>query len=93
MDVRRVGIASEASMAIQFFLPVGALTTSVSVVIRIAGLSQALVGQRIGPTKVATVVSTSFSGMSGSSSADMAACCRAPLREPDTPAPDGVRTP
>jgi len=71
------GIDSEALMAIPFFLLVGELMTSANVVIRIAELSQALVGHvRGGLAQVTTVFSMFFSGMSGSSSADVAVLTR-----------------
>ena len=71
------GIDSEALMAIPFFLLVGELMTSANVVIRIADLSQALVGHvRGGLAQVTTVLSMFFSGMSGSSSADVAVLSR-----------------
>jgi C4-dicarboxylate transporter DctM subunit len=71
------GIDSEALMAIPFFLLVGELMTSANVVIRIAELSQAMVGHiRGGLAQVTTVFSMFFSGMSGSSSADVAVLSR-----------------
>ena len=71
------GIDSESLMAIPFFLLVGELMTSANVVIRIANLSQALVGHiRGGLAQVTTVFSMFFSGMSGSSSADVAVLTR-----------------
>ena len=71
------GIDSEALMAIPFFLLVGELMTSANVVVRIAELSQALVGHiRGGLAQVTTVFSMFFSGMSGSSSADVAVLSR-----------------
>ncbi len=71
------GMDSEALMAIPFFLLVGELMTSANVVIRIAELSQALVGHiRGGLAQVTTVFSMFFSGMSGSSSADVAVLSR-----------------
>ena len=71
------GIDSEALAAIPFFLLVGELMTSANVVIRIATLSQALVGHvRGGLAQVTTVFSMFFSGMSGSSSADVAVLSR-----------------
>jgi C4-dicarboxylate transporter, DctM subunit len=71
------GMDSEALMAIPFFLLVGELMTSADVVIRIAELSQALVGHiRGGLAQVTTVFSMFFSGMSGSSSADVAVLSR-----------------
>jgi tripartite ATP-independent transporter DctM subunit len=67
------GVDSEALMAVPFFLLVGELMTSANVVIRIVTLSQALVGHvRGGLAQVVTVFSMFFSGMSGSSSADVA---------------------
>ena len=71
------GIDSEALMAIPFFLLVGEMMTSANVVIRIAELSQALVGHVRGSlAQVTTVFSMFFSGMSGSSSADVAVLSR-----------------
>ena len=71
------GIDSESLMAIPFFLLVGELMTSANVIIRIADLSQALVGHvRGGLAQVTTVFSMFFSGMSGSSSADVAVLSR-----------------
>ncbi len=71
------GIDSESLMAIPFFLLVGEIMTSANVVIRIANLSQALVGHvRGGLAQVTTVFSMFFSGMSGSSSADVAVLTR-----------------
>src|SRR5277367_4442938 len=67
------GIDAEPLMAVPFFLLVGELMTSANVVVRIANLSQALVGHvRGGLAQVVTVFSMFFSGMSGSSSADVA---------------------
>ena len=64
-------------MAVPFFLLVGELMTSANVVVRIANLSQALVGHiRGGLAQVVTVFSMFFSGMSGSSSADVAVLSR-----------------
>ncbi len=75
------GIDSESLMAIPFFLLVGELMTSANVVIRIAELSQALVGHiRGGLAQVTTVFSMFFSGMSGSSSADVAVLSRTMAR-------------
>ena len=71
------GIDTEALMAIPFFLLVGELMTSANIIIRIADLSQALVGHiRGGLAQVVTVFSMFFSGMSGSSSADVAVLSR-----------------
>ena len=75
------GVDSEALMAVPFFLLVGELMTSANVVIRIANLSQALVGHiRGGLAQVVTVFSMFFSGMSGSSSADVAVLSRTMAR-------------
>ncbi len=71
------GIDTEALMAIPFFLLVGELMTSANIVVRIADLSQALVGHiRGGLAQVVTVFSMFLSGMSGSSSADVAVLSR-----------------
>ena len=79
------GIDSEALMAIPFFLLVGELMTSANVIIRIAELSQAMVGHiRGGLAQVTTVFSMFFSGMSGSSSADVAVLSRT-MAEPMNP--------
>ena len=60
------GIDTEALMAIPFFLLVGELMTSANVVVRIANLSQALVGHiRGGLAQVVTVFSMFFSGHVG----------------------------
>jgi C4-dicarboxylate transporter, DctM subunit len=75
------GIDTEALMAVPFFLLVGELMTSANVVVRIAQLSQALVGHvRGGLAQVVTVFSMFFSGMSGSSSADVAVLSRTMAR-------------
>src|SRR6202044_2256743 len=72
------GIDSEALMAIPFFLLVGELMTSANVVVRIANLSQALVGHiRGGLSQVVVVFSMFFSEMSGSTTADVAVMTRA----------------
>jgi tripartite ATP-independent transporter DctM subunit len=71
------GIDSEALLAVPFFLLVGELMTSANIVIRIADLSQALVGHiRGGLGQVVAVFSMFFSGMSGSTSADVAVLSR-----------------
>src|SRR5712671_5329237 len=71
------GIDSEPLLAVPFFLLVGELMTSANVVIRIANLSQALVGHiRGGLSQVVAVFSMFFSGMSGSTSADVAVLSR-----------------
>jgi tripartite ATP-independent transporter DctM subunit len=75
------GVDSEALLAIPFFLLVGELMTSSNVIERIAELSQALVGHvRGGLAQVTTVFSMFFSGMSGSSSADVAVLTRTMAR-------------
>jgi C4-dicarboxylate transporter, DctM subunit len=67
------GVDNEALLAIPFFLLVGGLMSSANVVVRVANLSMALVGHvRGGLSQVVTVFSMFFSGMSGSSSADVA---------------------
>jgi tripartite ATP-independent transporter DctM subunit len=71
------GVDSEALLAVPFFLLVGELMTSANIVIRIAHLSQALVGHiRGGLGQVVAVFSIFFSGMSGSTSADVAVLSR-----------------
>src|SRR5260370_12268977 len=71
------GIDAEPLMAVPFFLLVGELMTSANVVVRIANLSQALVGHvRGGLAQVVTVFSMFFGSISGSSSADVAVLSR-----------------
>jgi tripartite ATP-independent transporter DctM subunit len=71
------GVDTEALMAVPFFLLVGELMTSADVVIRIARLSQALLGHiRGGLAQVVTVFSMFFADMSGSTSADVAVLSR-----------------
>ena len=71
------GIDNEALAAIPFFLLVGELMTSANLVQRIAALSQALVGHvRGGLAQVTTVFAIFFSGISGSTSADVAVLSR-----------------
>ena len=71
------GVDADALLAVPFFLLVGELMTSANVVVRIANLSQAMVGHiRGGLAQVVTVFSMFFSGMSGSSSADVAVLSR-----------------
>jgi tripartite ATP-independent transporter DctM subunit len=71
------GVDATALLAVPFFLLVGELMTSANVVVRIANLSQALVGHfRGGLAQVVTVFSMFFSGISGSSSADVAVLSR-----------------
>ena len=71
------GVDSEALLAVPFFLLVGELMTSTNVVIRMINLSQALIGHlRGGLAQVVTLFSMFFSGISGSSSADVAVLSR-----------------
>src|SRR5258708_22422248 len=71
------GVDSEALLAVPFFLLVGEVMPPANVVIRIANLSQALVGHiRGGLGQVVAVFSMFFSGMSGSTSADVAVLSR-----------------
>jgi tripartite ATP-independent transporter DctM subunit len=71
------GIDSEALLAVPFFLLVGELMTSANVTVRMIALSQTLVGHvRGGLAQVVTVFSMFFSGISGSSSADVAVLSR-----------------
>ena len=71
------GIDAEALLAIPFFLLVGELMTAGNVTIRMIRLAQALVGHlRGGLAQVVTVFSIFFAGISGSSTADVAALAR-----------------
>ena len=71
------GVDSEALLAVPFFLLVGELMGSSNVAVRIADLSQALVGHVSGGLgQVVTVFSMFFSGMSGSATADVAVLSR-----------------
>src|SRR5882724_8641060 len=71
------GVDSEALLAVPFFLLVGELMTSTNVVVRMINLSQALIGHlRGGLAQVVTLFSMFFSGISGSSSADVAVLTR-----------------
>src|SRR5436190_13640155 len=71
------GVDSEALLAVPFFLLVGELMTSANVVGRMITLSQAMIGHlRGGLAQVVTVFSMFFSGISGSSSADVAVLSR-----------------
>ena len=71
------GVDSEALLAVPFFLLVGELMTSANVVGRMINLSQALIGHlRGGLAQVVTLFSMFFSGISGSSSADVAVLSR-----------------
>src|SRR5437868_3202973 len=71
------GVDSEALLAVPFFLLVGELMTSANVVGRMLTLSQAMIGNmRGGLAQVVTLFSMFFSGISGSSSADVAVLSR-----------------
>lgn len=85
------GVDSEALLAVPFFLLVGELMTSANIVIRIATLSQALVGHiRGGLGQVVAVFSMFFSGMSGSTSADVAVLSRTMAKPMRTEGYDGA---
>src|SRR3954464_5433822 len=71
------GIDSEILLAVPFFLLVGELMTSANVVGRMIVLSQTIIGHmRGGLAQVVTLFSMFFSGISGSSSADVAVLSR-----------------
>ena len=71
------GIDSEALLAVPFFLLVGELMTSANVTARMITLSQTIVGNlRGGLAQVVTLFSMFFSGISGSSTADVAVLSR-----------------
>src|SRR5256714_2344443 len=71
------GVDSEALLAVPFFLLVGQLMTSANVVGRMITLSQTMIGHlRGGLAQVVTLFSMFFSGISGSSSADVAVLSR-----------------
>src|SRR5437763_720489 len=71
------GIDSEALLAVPFFLLVGELMTSANVVGRMINLSLAMIGHvRGGLAQAVTLFSMFFSGISGSSSADVAVLSR-----------------
>jgi C4-dicarboxylate transporter, DctM subunit len=71
------GVDSEALLAVPFFLLVGELMTSANVVERMITLSQTMIGHlRGGLAQVVTLFSMFFSGISGSSSADVAVLSR-----------------
>ena len=71
------GIDAEALLAIPFFLLVGELMTAANVTHRMIALAQVLVGHlRGGLAQVVTVFSIFFAGISGSSTADVAALAR-----------------
>src|SRR6266853_1153658 len=78
------GVDSEALLAVPFFLLVGELMTSANVVGRMIDFSQALIGHlRGGLAQVVTLFSMFFSGISGSSSADVAVLSRTLARSMD----------
>jgi C4-dicarboxylate transporter, DctM subunit len=71
------GMDVEALLAVPFFLLVGDLMTSANITVRMIRLSQTLVGHlRGGLAQVVTLFSMFFSGISGSSSADVAVLSR-----------------
>ena len=71
------GIDAEALLAIPFFLLVGELMTAANVTTRMIRLAQVMVGHlRGGLAQVVTVFSIFFAGISGSSTADVAALAR-----------------
>src|SRR3954464_63710 len=71
------GIDSEALLSVPFFLLGGELMTSANVVGRMIVLSQTIIGHvRGGLAQVVTLFSMFFSGISGSSSADVAVLSR-----------------
>jgi tripartite ATP-independent transporter DctM subunit len=71
------GMDVEALLAVPFFLLVGDLMTSANVTVRMIRLSQTMVGHlRGGLAQVVTLFSMFFSGISGSSAADVAVLTR-----------------
>ena len=71
------GIDAEALLAIPFFLLVGELMTAANVTTRMIALAQVMVGHlRGGLAQVVTLFSIFFAGISGSSTADVAALAR-----------------
>jgi tripartite ATP-independent transporter DctM subunit len=71
------GMDVEALLAVPFFLLVGDLMTSANVTVRMIRLSQTMVGHlRGGLAQVVTLFSMFFSGISGSSAADVAVLSR-----------------
>jgi C4-dicarboxylate transporter DctM subunit len=78
------GMDVEALLAVPFFLLVGDLMTSANVTVRMIRLSQTLVGHvRGGLAQVVTLFSMFFSGISGSSAADVAVLSRTLAPEMD----------
>ncbi len=78
------GIDSEALLAVPFFLLVGEIMTSADVTSRLIRLAQVLVGHlRGGLAQVVTIFSMFFAGISGSSTADVAALTRTIAPEMD----------
>ena len=79
------GIDAEALLAIPFFLLVGELMTAANVTTRMIALAQVMVGHlRGGLAQVVTLFSIFFAGISGSSTADVAALARTVGPEMDT---------
>ena len=71
------GIDSEALLAVPFFLLVGEIMTSADITSRLIRLTQTLVGNlRGGLAQIVTLFSMFFAGISGSSTADVAALSR-----------------
>jgi C4-dicarboxylate transporter DctM subunit len=78
------GMDVEALLAVPFFLLVGDLMTSANVTVRMIQLSQTIVGHvRGGLAQVVTLFSMFFSGISGSSAADVAVLSRTLAPEMD----------
>ena len=74
------GVNSEPLLAVPFFLLVGELLTSSNITDRLIRLAQVFVGHvRGGLAQVVTVFSLVFSGISGSSTADVAAMSKVML--------------
>jgi len=78
------GVDSEALLAVPFFLLVGEIMTSADITRRMIVLAQTLVGHlRGGLAQVVTIFSMFFAGISGSSTADVAALTRTIAPEMD----------
>ena len=87
------GIDSEALLAVPFFLLVGEIMTSADVTSRMIRLAQVLVGHlRGGLVQVVTLFSMFFAGISGSSTADVAALTRTIAPEMDREGYDAAFT-
>ena len=79
-----IGIDSEALLAVPFFLLVGEIMTNADITSRMIRLSQVLVGHlRGGLAQVVTIFSLFFAGISGSSTADVAALTKTIAPEMD----------